>query len=128
MFKRFVKLLNRKNNQKGFTLVELMVVVVIIGVLAAIAVPVYNGATDKATIAAVQANARTVNGAIQVYLSVNSSYPASTDAAALITLLTGNTLGGPYLKSAISLPTGATQAYDSATGTYSITYKTIVYK
>ncbi|NLN65275.1 MAG: prepilin-type N-terminal cleavage/methylation domain-containing protein, partial [Clostridiaceae bacterium] len=57
----------RKRNEKGFTLVELMVVVVIIGVLTAIAVPVYNNATSKAKLNAIAANLRIINGAISQY-------------------------------------------------------------
>ena len=48
----------KKNNKKGFTLAELLVVVAIIAVLVAIAIPVFSAATDKAQQAVYQANAR----------------------------------------------------------------------
>ncbi len=63
--------MQKGRNQKGFTLVELMVVVVIIGVLAAIAVPVYNSVTEKAAQSAHDANLRTIDGAIMLYLTNN---------------------------------------------------------
>lgn len=58
-------LTNLKNNQKGFTLVELMVVVLIIGILVAIAVPVYNSTQAKAKETACNANIRMIKSAIQ---------------------------------------------------------------
>ena len=58
-----------KDNKKGFTLVELMVVVIIIGVLVAIAIPVYNNVSGTAKTNACQANLRTIDGAYQVYLA-----------------------------------------------------------
>ena len=62
-----------KKNQKGFTLVELMVVVVIIGVLVAIAIPVYNEVQDKAKRNAEEANIKIIESAIQVYLTDGGS-------------------------------------------------------
>lgn len=65
------KIVNKiTRNEKGFTLVELMVVVVIIGILVAIAVPVYNQVTARAERGACEANLRTIDGAIQQYLMV----------------------------------------------------------
>lgn len=69
----FSKLCRAMRNQKGFTLVELMVVVVIIGILVAIAVPVYNSTTTNANRRAVEANLRTIDGAIMQWQAINNT-------------------------------------------------------
>ena len=51
-------------NKKGFTLVELMVVVAILGVLVAVAVPAYNGVTESANKKVCATNIRTIESAI----------------------------------------------------------------
>lgn len=66
--------MQKTSNQKGFTLVELMVVVVIIGILVAIAVPIYNNVSEKAKQNTHDANVRILMGA-------GSSYYASLDGA-----------------------------------------------
>ena len=60
-----------KNKERGFTLAEVLVVVVIIGILVAIAVPVYKESTTQANRRAVEANLRTIESAIMQYGSTN---------------------------------------------------------
>lgn len=61
--------LKRINNKKGFTLVELVVVIAILGILAAIAVPRFTSQTAAAKEAALAASVKSLNGAIGMYIA-----------------------------------------------------------
>ena len=65
-----------KRDSKGFTLVELMVVLLIIGILVAIAIPIYNATQKNAKMKACQANIRTINGAVSQWAAANNKEPA----------------------------------------------------
>ena len=66
----------KRNTQRGFTLIELLVVITIIGILAAIALPNYIKAKDKAKEAEVKSNCHTIQIALERYATDHSgAYP-----------------------------------------------------
>ena len=71
----------RKSNEKGFTLIELMIVIAIIGVLAAIAIPNFIAYRDKAYCTAAEKDAGSIAAAVADYFSVPTrvTAPLMTD-------------------------------------------------
>ena len=73
-------MLKKLNNKKGFTLMEMLIVVAIIAVLVAIAIPVFNGALTKSKEAADVANVRALYAEWQVgILTENKDIPTTKE-------------------------------------------------
>jgi prepilin-type N-terminal cleavage/methylation domain-containing protein len=77
-----------RQNQNGFTLTELLIVIVILGVLAGIVVFAVGGITDKGVAAACQADKRTVITAVEAYRAQKGSFPTAGSSDANYALLT----------------------------------------
>ena len=93
-----------RKNQEGFTLIELMVVIVIIGILVAIALPNFIGATDRAKVANVKSNAHTAQTMLESYgVDFGGKYPDTVNA------LQSEAQTGAYWK-AMSNPFDATKS------------------
>jgi prepilin-type N-terminal cleavage/methylation domain-containing protein len=70
-----------RRNQNGFTLTELLIVIVILGVLAGIVVFAVAGITDRGTRAACEADKRTVLTAVEAFHAETGDYPDGGSSA-----------------------------------------------
>lgn len=92
-------------NKKGFTLIELIVVIAVIGILVLLAAPKFLGYTQDANKAAMQADAKVLSNAALVYNVENEAWPTTADAAKKYTIgdksVTGKLLDEAKLKSTV---------------------------
>jgi len=120
------------NRLRAFTLVEILVVVIILGILAAIVIPQFSTASDEARESAVRSNLRSIRNQLQVYRVAHlNNYPDAAEFVRQMTTRTdadgaaGGTLG-PYLqkiptnafndKSSIGVEAGVTGLGDNSHG------------
>jgi len=103
--------------QKGFTLIELMIVVAIIGILAAIALPAYQDYTIRAQVSEGPTLAEGVKLAVAEFYANNGSWPANQAAIGYT-----NTVSGSYTTSianaagVVAITYGGTKAHNNING------------
>jgi general secretion pathway protein G len=106
---------HRNSRQRGFTLVELLLVLVILGILAALVLPKFTGRTEQARVTAAQTQISTFGTALDAFEVDTGSYPRGQDGLNQLVAQPGDVQNwrGPYLKSDIPLdPWGHPYIYE----------------
>jgi prepilin-type N-terminal cleavage/methylation domain-containing protein len=112
---------------RAFTLIEILVVVMILGILAAIIIGLFGNTTADANLSSLKDNLRAMRSGLQIYVAHHGSYPAASSFEAQMTQYTdeaGNTSAtpsstyrfGPYILALPALPVGTNKGKTAITG------------
>lgn len=110
-----------KRNEKGFTLIELMIVIAIIGILAAIAIPQFSNYKKRAANSAAMSDAKNLATAEEVYYTDNNKYTNATADLADAGFLGASKNVTISITSATTTAFTATAVHSGGTRTYTIT-------
>ncbi|HYW92082.1 MAG TPA: pilin [Gammaproteobacteria bacterium] len=100
-----------KRTQQGFTLIELMIVVAIIGILAAIAIPQYQNYVARSQVSEAPTLIDGAKTTIESYIAQNGSFPSNLSSL-------GVRVSGKYVASLAAAPQGS-----SGAGTVTVTFR-----
>lgn len=120
---------SRRVRDAGVTLIEMMVVLVIIGIVAALVVPNVIGRPDEARVAVATADLRTIAASLEMYRLDNRSYPTTEQglsaliARPVVSPVPANWMAGGYLPNLPADPWGNPYGYRAPgdVGPYEIT-------
>jgi len=113
--------LSMKKVQQGFTLIELMIVVAIIGILAAVAIPAYQDYVTKAKFQDIVSAASAVETAVSLCLVENAGVAASCDTIAEVGISVISPVTPAYIATALALTAttaAVTATASAAAGSY----------
>lgn len=124
--------MNHKRYQSGFTIVELLIVIVVIGILAAITIVAYNGVQARARVAQKETDIRTLQVKLEAYRSTNDNeyYPRIDDPTSSATAIASLDLGAslqprivPSDEGTLNCDNPQMTKQDYCLGSYDNTYK-----
>ncbi len=112
----------------GFTLIEILIVVVILGILAAVIIPQFTNAADDASVSTARMQLQTMRSQIELYRAQSGGYPTANGATAGSDLDGNGTqdqwddlIAGSYMRSSPTWPANFSESYTASTGSFTLT-------